>query len=64
MMFGWLWKRLHAQVDELRATTVTRSELSEVISDMRTERREMHRENQDALSAIHKRVDALWERGG
>lgn len=67
MLLGWLGKRLHDQVDELRKSTVTREELQAVVSDIRDERVDMHRENRETLkehretlNRIHERVDDLW----
>lgn len=64
MVFGWLGKRLTDHVDDLRKTSVTREELSNLVSDMRVERQSMHSENRETLNRIHERVDDLWGRFG
>lgn len=59
-LLAWLGKRMHEKVEN----SVSRSELRDVLHEMREERRAMHDQNSNRLDRIHERVDALYRNGG
>lgn len=68
-LIAWFGKRDVKRYDEglkdieqLKLTMVTRMQLDSTMAEFRSERREMHRENQNLLTQIRETIDSNEER--
>lgn len=56
-LIGWIGKRNADKLDSLEKLTVTREELTKALSDIRTDRLNMHQENKETLLRMEGKMD-------